>query len=197
MRMCGIRPLPSRTLLGRVTLSFSHFLGCDDLDSPGLARWLPHCTVTARPVLCSQLDTYARGHGGVQTWLCIDRTGNMVTVQMNKLATSRRMGVPLRDLRVLDPKLSGSYASAILCRERAMVVNLEQIKCIIGLDEVFVLDFGNVDVVPFVEQLERKLRAAHLAAAADDKTQARGGAGGGREPSTACGRRRLLCACIA
>lgn len=119
----------------------------------------------------TKLDTYARGHGGVQTWLCIDRTGNMVTVQMNKLATSRRMGVPLRDLRVLDPKLSGSYASAILCRERAMVVNLEQIKCIIGLDEVFVLDFGNVDVVPFVEQLERKLRAAHLAAAADDKTQ--------------------------
>ena len=40
----------------------------------------------------------------------------------------QQMGVQLRDLRLLDPKLATSYPSAILCRERALVVNMEYIK---------------------------------------------------------------------
>jgi hypothetical protein len=37
--------------------------------------------------------------------------------------------------RLLDPQLATSYPSAILARERAIVVNLEFIKCIISLGE--------------------------------------------------------------
>lgn len=33
-----------------------------------------------------------------------------------------------RDLRIMDPSLATSYPSAILCRDRALVVNLEHIK---------------------------------------------------------------------
>lgn len=35
--------------------------------------------------------------------------------------------------RLLDPQLATSYPSAILARERAIVVNLEFIKCIIAM----------------------------------------------------------------
>lgn len=35
--------------------------------------------------------------------------------------------------RLLDPQLATSYPSAILARERAIVVNLEFIKCIISM----------------------------------------------------------------
>ena len=48
----------------------------------------------------------------------------------------------LRDLRLLDPQLATSYPSAILARERALVVNLEYIKCIITQDCVLVLNPG-------------------------------------------------------
>jgi hypothetical protein len=33
-----------------------------------------------------------------------------------------------RDLRIMDPSLATSYPSAILCREKALVVSLEHIK---------------------------------------------------------------------
>ncbi len=45
----------------------------------------------------------------------------------------------LRDLRILDPALATSYPSAILCRDRAIVVNLETLKCIITADAVYVM----------------------------------------------------------
>ena len=48
----------------------------------------------------------------------------------------------LRDLRLLDPQLATSYPSAILARERALVVNLEYIKCIITQDCVLLLNPG-------------------------------------------------------
>ena len=53
------------------------------------------------------------------------------------------MHVPqLRDLRLLDPQLATSYPSAILARERALVVNLEYIKCIITQECVLILNPG-------------------------------------------------------
>ena len=57
----------------------------------------------------------------------------------------------LRDLRLLDPQLSTSYPSAILCREKALVVNLEHIKCIITLDHVLVLNADEENVITFIE----------------------------------------------
>ena len=53
----------------------------------------------------------------------------------------------LRDLRLLDPQLHFSYPSALLCRDKALVVNLEHIKCIIAKDEVLVLNADEDNVV--------------------------------------------------
>jgi hypothetical protein len=40
-----------------------------------------------------------------------------------------------RHCSLLDPMLATSYPSAILCRERALVVNLEYVKMIVTLGE--------------------------------------------------------------
>lgn len=65
--------------------------------------------------------------------------------------------VQLRDLRLLDPQLAMSYPSAILCREKALVVNLEHIKCIITTEHVLVLNADDENVIAFIEELQRRL----------------------------------------
>ena len=50
----------------------------------------------------------------------------------------------VRDLRILDPAMSTSYPSAILCRDKALLVNLEHIKCIITSQYVLVLNAEQV-----------------------------------------------------
>ena len=53
----------------------------------------------------------------------MDGCGESQLLPMGKLAITQQMGVQLRDLRLLDPQLATSYPSAILCRERALVVS--------------------------------------------------------------------------
>ena len=121
-------------------------------------------------------------------------------VQMNKLAASRRMAVPLRDLRALEPHTPSAFARAILCRQRAMVVNLEHVKCIIGLDEVFVLDFHDEGVAALVEELEVRLGKAHRMAKSGRTTKVSVGRRCNRCTRSACtcsgsmrARRRRAC----
>jgi len=38
---------------------------------------------------------------------------------------THELGIQIRDLRLLDPLMTSAYPSAILCRDKALVVNLE------------------------------------------------------------------------
>lgn len=69
-------------------------------------------------------------------WIVIDNKGESLLLHSGKMAITQQMGVQLRDLRLLDPKLATSYPSAILCRERALVLNLEYVKCIVTIGEL-------------------------------------------------------------
>ena len=68
-------------------------------------------------------------------------------MQADKHEITQQLGVQLRDLRLLDPQLHASSPSALLCRDTALVVNLEHIKCIITKDEVLVLNADEESVV--------------------------------------------------
>ncbi len=93
----------------------------------------------------------------VRNWLRIDQDGNTSMIQADKYKLAHKLGVQVRDLRILDPALASTYPSAILCRERALIVNLEHIKVIITTTYVLVINPEDENVLPFITELKQKL----------------------------------------
>ncbi|XP_047068475.1 magnesium transporter MRS2-C-like [Lolium rigidum] len=96
--------------------------------------------------------------GGRRSWVRVDAaTGASEAVEVAKPALMRRLDLPARDLRLLDPLFV--YPSAILGRERAVVCNLERVRCIITADEALVLRDHDADgaVRMYVDELQRRL----------------------------------------
>jgi magnesium transporter len=62
-----------------------------------------------------------------------------VSIEKHRLASMLR--VPMRDLRMLEPNFSNSYSAAILCRERCIVLHLEQVRLLITAEEVRFFQF--------------------------------------------------------
>lgn len=90
-----------------------------------------------------------------KTWMLLDDKGETVLLEVDKYAIMHRVGIHARDLRILDPLLS--YPSTILGRERAIVLNLEHIKAIITAEEVLLRNPMDEVVIPFVQELCRRL----------------------------------------
>ena len=88
-------------------------------------------------------------------WMVVPASGPARVEEAGKHAVMARTGLPARDLRVLDPLLS--YPSTILGRERAIVVNLEQIRCVITADEVLLLNSLDSYVLQYAAELQRRL----------------------------------------
>uniref|UniRef100_A0A803LW64 Magnesium transporter n=1 Tax=Chenopodium quinoa TaxID=63459 RepID=A0A803LW64_CHEQI len=99
---------------------------------------------------------------GSRSWILIDYPGQATVLDLDKYAIMHRVQIHARDLRILDPLLS--YPSTILGREKAIVLNLEHIKAIITADEVLLRDPLEENVIPVVQELQRRLSpgsAAH------------------------------------
>ncbi|KMT06607.1 hypothetical protein BVRB_7g157750 [Beta vulgaris subsp. vulgaris] len=94
----------------------------------------------------------------IRSWIRVDTSGNSGVIEVDKFTMMRRCDLPARDLRLLDPLFV--YPSTILGREKAIVVNLEQIRCIITADEVLLLNSLDSYVLQYVVELQRRLRNA-------------------------------------
>ncbi|EPS69517.1 hypothetical protein M569_05248, partial [Genlisea aurea] len=105
-----------------------------------------------RPVSVGVLRKKATG---VRQWLVLDSEGNAEVVEAGKHAIMRRTGLPARDLRILDPLLS--YPSTVLGRDHAIVINMEHIKAIITAEEVLLLNSRDPSVVPFVDEIQKRI----------------------------------------
>ncbi|EXB55142.1 Magnesium transporter MRS2-1 [Morus notabilis] len=92
---------------------------------------------------------------GIRSWIRVDASGNSQIIEVDKFTMMRRCDLPARDLRLLDPLFV--YPSTILGREKAIVVNLEQIRCIITADEVLILNSLDSYVLQYVVELQRRL----------------------------------------
>jgi len=62
----------------------------------------------------------------------------------------------------MDPSLATTYPSAILCRDKALVVNLEHIKVIITTNCVLVMNPEDENVLPFISELKNKITQPSL-----------------------------------
>ncbi|KAJ4710753.1 Magnesium transporter MRS2-like protein [Melia azedarach] len=96
-----------------------------------------------------------RGHGS-RSWIKIDQDGNSEIVELDKATIMRRCSLPARDLRLLDPLFI--YPSTILGREKAIVVSLEQIRCIITADEVVLMNSLDGCVIQYNLELCKRLQ---------------------------------------
>lgn len=108
---------------------------------------------------------------GLRSWIRVDASGNSQIIEVDKFTMMRRCDLPARDLRLLDPLFV--YPSTILGREKAIVVNLEQIRCIITADEVLLLNSLDNYVLQYVVELQRRLTDG------GDLSSRRGGGSGG------------------
>lgn len=97
-----------------------------------------------------------RGHGS-RSWIRIDAYGNAKVLELDKGTIMRQCSLPSRDLRLLDPLFI--YPSTILGREKAIVVNLEQIRCVITADEVVLLNSLDGAVLQYKSELCSRLQA--------------------------------------
>lgn len=101
-----------------------------------------------------------RQNAMMRTWLQVDSQGRTSLFHADKHVITHRCAVPLRDLRVLDPGLTTSYSSALLCRERTIVVNLEHVKMLVTAEEVLIPNTDSPEVSPFVAELTRRLTSS-------------------------------------
>ncbi|XP_057806340.1 magnesium transporter MRS2-3-like [Salvia miltiorrhiza] len=92
----------------------------------------------------------------VRAWLVVDSSGQAEVVEAGKHAIMQRTGLPARDLRMLDPALS--YPSTVLGRERAIVVNLENIRSIITSHEMIFQNSKDPLLTPFVHKIQGVFR---------------------------------------
>ena len=60
--------------------------------------------------------------GEAHSWLRVTPTGEVTVVQLDKHAVAASTSVPLRDLRLLEAAIASTSATALLPRQRALVV---------------------------------------------------------------------------
>lgn len=94
----------------------------------------------------------------VRKWLEITPDGKASSMELSKMKVTQQLGIPLRDLRILDPMLATSYPSALLAREKSIIVNMEFIKMIIGMERCYVTNLDDPNTADFVEHLQHRLR---------------------------------------
>lgn len=94
----------------------------------------------------------------VRKWLEITPDGKACSMELSKVKVTQQLGIPLRDLRILDPMLATSYPSALLAREKSIIVNMEFIKMIIGMERCYVTNLDDPNAADFVDHLQNRLR---------------------------------------
>jgi magnesium transporter len=114
------------------------------------------------------MNCVSLGHGPhARPWLRCGLEGVVTTVMLDKHGVAARCAVPLRDLRSLDGAGGvgigvgggGGEGAALLCRARAMVVNLLHIKLLLTHCEALLPPHAVEGARPFVAELSRRLAA--------------------------------------
>lgn len=96
------------------------------------------------PLALKVLGRRGETHG----WLRVTPGGAACpeALQLDKYEVAARTGVPLRDLRLLEPGLAATSATALLPRQRALLVSLtEHLKFVVTPTELLAPDSAELD----------------------------------------------------
>jgi len=107
----------------------------------------------------------------VRGWLEITPDGTSTSLMLSKVKQYATFQLPLRDLRILDPMLATSYPSALLAREKSIIVNMEFIKMVVGLERCYVTNLEDPNASNFVEYLQERLRGLGEAGVRDKERE--------------------------
>ena len=109
------------------------------------------------PVKRNNLNPVTGTAAGPRAWLRINEEGVCTPVTIDKHRLAQHLGVPMRDFRMLEPNRSDSYSAAILCRERCIVMHIEQVRLLITSENIFMQDGRSYTVMKILPELQRRL----------------------------------------
>lgn len=95
---------------------------------------------------------------GRHNCLKVDYKGNCEDQVLDRVFLRNKLKIQSRDQRILEPHLSSTFPAAVLCREKALLVNLEGYKAIIAEEEAYVFDHEAPRVRDLVKELVKRLR---------------------------------------
>uniref|UniRef100_A0A7S0NAT3 Magnesium transporter n=1 Tax=Chlamydomonas leiostraca TaxID=1034604 RepID=A0A7S0NAT3_9CHLO len=94
----------------------------------------------------------------MRAWVRIDAHGESSIVHADKMSLSTQLGIQARDLRLLESTLA-NQTSVILCRERAILINMAFVKAIITTAAVYIVSPDDPASIAFLNELKQRLHA--------------------------------------
>ncbi|BDA40370.1 magnesium transporter MRS2-B [Coccomyxa sp. Obi] len=107
---------------------------------------------------------------GARKWMLVDDRGDAWVIEADRSVLTAQLNLHSRDLRLLDPMLTQIHPSAILCRDRVLLVNVEGIKCMVTTEYVLVFNVDRPMALDFLDELQRRLRQQADALMGDAET---------------------------
>ncbi len=93
-----------------------------------------------------------------RAWVRVDASGSSSIVHTDKLTLTSELGIQPRDLRLLESQVA-HQTSVILCRERAIVINMAFVKTIITQQACYIVSPDDDRSIQFMAELKARLHA--------------------------------------
>lgn len=87
----------------------------------------------------------------------IDHQGNVKSSEVSKQQLANELGVPIRDLRIVDPSFPTQIQAVFLARNKAILFCVENIKVIIRYNEAVVFSPYQKEVMQYVPALQNHI----------------------------------------
>jgi Mg2+ and Co2+ transporter CorA len=119
-------------------------------------RPLRGASVRSSPVIPSQFTSSQRSLPAIK----IDPSGKVYTTQILKQQLANELGLPLRDLRIVDPSFPNQIQATFTARKKAILFCIENIKVVVQHNEALVFSPYQPEVQEFVPALQQQIQAA-------------------------------------
>ena len=93
----------------------------------------------------------------------VDPSGKVYTTQILKQQLANELGLPLRDLRIIDPSFPSQIQASFISRRKAILFCIENIKVVVQHNEALVFGPFQPEVQEFVPALQLQIAQVRVA----------------------------------